>query len=210
MALEVIGAGWGRTGTASLKMALEMLGLAPCYHMIEVIRNPAFVPLWMEVAAGRPDWKAIFDGYRATVDFPACLHWRALAARWPAAKVLLSVRPADIWFQSTQETIFSKRLQDGSRGTAWGDMIEAVLHRPLGGRMDDRDALIAAYDQHNAAVIAEVPPERLLVFDVAQGWNPLCAFLGVPVPDAPFPRVNSRVEFAAMLAAGGPRTVNGR
>jgi hypothetical protein len=203
MALEVIGAGWGRTGTASLKLALELLGLDPCYHMLEVIRNPAFVPLWMEVAAGRPDWNGIFEGYRATVDFPACLHWRALLSQWPDAKVLLSVRPSDIWFESTQETIFSERLREGSRDTPFGAMIEAVLHRPLGGRMDDRAALIAAYERHNAEVIAEVPPEKLLVFDVAEGWGPLSAFLDRPVPDAPFPRVNSREEFLSMLAAAG-------
>jgi hypothetical protein len=204
MGLVLIGAGWGRTGTASLKLALEMLGLDPCYHMLEVIRNPDFVPLWMEVVAGRPDWDRIFQGYRATVDFPACLHWRALASHWPDAKLLLSVRPSDVWFESTQETIFSRRLREGMKDPPFGAMIEAVLHRPLGGRMNDRDALVRAYERHNAEVIAEVPPEKLLVFDVAQGWGPLCAFLGVAVPDAPFPRVNSREEFAGMLAARGP------
>lgn len=201
--LEVIGAGWGRTGTASLKLALEQLGLAPCYHMLEVIANPAFVPLWMDVAAGQPDWDAIFAGYRATVDFPACLHWRALAARWPQAKILLSVRPSDAWFESTQETIFSPRIAEASRGTPFGQMIEAVLHRPLGGRMDDRAGLVEAYERHNADVIAEVPPGRLLVFDVKEGWAPLCRFLGKPVPDTPFPRVNARDEFAALIAGAG-------
>lgn len=206
MALQVIGAGWGRTGTASLKLALEMLGFDPCHHMMEVIGHPEQIRLWQDVAAGRPDWDAIYGGFRATVDFPGCLHWRALLARWPDAKVLLSVRPAEEWFQSTQETIFSKRLHETTRDSPFGAMLDAVLHRPLGAALDDRAGLIAAYERHNQAVISEVPADRLLVFNVREGWAPLCAWLGLPVPEAPFPRVNSREEFAAMLAAGGLET----
>ncbi len=201
--LKLIGAGWGRTGTASLKLALEQLGLAPCYHMLEVIRNPEFVQLWMDVADGRPDWARIFAGYQATVDFPASLHWRALAAIWPEAKILLSVRDSEAWFQSTQETIFSARLREATRDTPMSQMVARVVHAPLGGRMDDREALVAAYEAFNRDVIATAPADRLLVYNVAEGWGPLCAFLGVPVPDAPFPRVNSREEFAAMIAAAG-------
>jgi hypothetical protein len=201
--LKLIGAGWGRTGTASLKLALEQLGLAPCYHMLEVIRNPAFVPLWMDVADGRPDWQRIFAGYQATVDFPAALHWRELAALYPRAKILLSVRDSEAWFQSTQETIFSARLREATRDTPMSRMIARVVHAPLGGRMDDRAGLIGRYEAFNRDVIESLPADRLLVYNVAEGWGPLCAFLGLPVPDTPFPRVNSREEFAEMIRAAG-------
>lgn len=206
MGLKVIGAGWGRTGTASLKLALEMLGFAPCYHMMEVIANPPFMPLWMDVAKGRPDWDRIFAGYKATVDFPACLHWRALRARWPDAKLILSRRQSSEWYESTQETIFSARIRETVADSPFGLMLDAVLHKPLGVPLDDRERLIAAYERHNEEVIAEVPKDRLLVFEAKDGWGPLCQFLDVPVPEVAFPRVNSREEFAAMLAAGGPKT----
>jgi hypothetical protein len=173
---------------------------------MEVIAHPPFIPLWMEVAAGRADWDRIFAGYKATVDFPACLHWRQLMARWPEAKVLLSRRPSAEWFESTQETIFSRRIRETVGDSPFGQMLEAVLHKPLGVALDDRAAMIAAYERHNDEVIAGVPADRLLVFEAKDGWEPLCRFLGVPVPEAAFPRVNSREEFAAMLAAGGPKT----
>jgi hypothetical protein len=127
-------------------------------------------------------------------------------ARWPEAKVLLSRRPSAEWFESTQETIFSRRIRETVGDSPFGQMLEAVLHKPLGVALDDRAAMIAAYERHNDEVIAGVPADRLLVFEAKDGWEPLCRFLGVPVPEAAFPRVNSREEFAAMLAAGGPKT----
>lgn len=213
MALKVIGAGYGRTGTASLKIALETLLGAPCYHMSEVLGNAGHVDLWLEAAAGRPDWDAIFNGYAATVDFPASTYWRELAAHYPDAKIVLSVRDAGRWVRSTQETIFSARMRELQADTKWGRMCRATIDDHVGGRMDDEAALLAAFEGHNAAVRAAFGPERLLVFEAREGWAPLCAFLGLPVPEAPYPNVNSKEEFDAvfgMLASPeGARVMNG-
>jgi len=199
MTLKVIGAGFGRTATASLKNALETLLGAPCYHMSEVLGKAGQVDLWLEAAAGRPNWDSIFDGYAATVDFPASNYWRELAAAYPDAKILLSLRDSERWFQSTQETIFSPKLQEFQVGTKWERMIKATIDDHLGGQMNDRDSLIAAFNAHNEAVKAAFDEDRLLVFEASQGWAPLCAFLGVDEPDEPFPHVNSKEEFDAVF-----------
>jgi hypothetical protein len=200
MTLSIIGAGFGRTGTASLKIALEMLGFGPCYHMSEVLTRRGHVGLWSDVAKGRPDWGAIFADYRATVDFPAANYWRALSAHYPKAKVILSVRDPDSWFQSTQETILSPRMIALARGTPWGEMVERTIHDFFDGKPHDRETLLRVFNAHNASVKAAFGPERLLVFEAREGWAPLCAFLGAPVPDAPYPRVNSKEEVEAMFA----------
>ncbi len=213
MGLQVIGAGFGRTATASLKYALERLLGAPCYHMSEVLGRAGHVDRWLEAAAGRPDWDAIFDGYAATVDFPAANYWRELAEAYPDAKILLSVRDADRWFQSTQETIFSKTMQAFQAETKWGRMCRATIDDHLGGDLTDRAAVIAAFHKHNAAVQSAFGPERLLVFQASQGWGPMCDFLGVAEPDEPFPNVNSKEEFGAVFAMMrspmGPAIMNG-
>ncbi len=213
MTLKVIGAGFGRTATASLKYALETLLDAPCYHMSEVLGKPGHVDLWLDAAAGRPDWDAIFDGYAATVDFPASNYWRELAQAYPDAKVLLSLRDGERWFQSTQETIFSPTLQELQAGTKWGRMIKATIDDHLGGAMNDRDALIAAFEKHNCAVQDAFDGSRLLVFEARQGWGPLCEFLDASEPDEPFPHVNSKEEFEAVFgmlrSPKGPKLMNG-
>lgn len=213
MTLKVIGAGFGRTATASLKYALETLLEAPCYHMSEVLGKAGHVDLWLDAAAGRPDWDAIFDGYAATVDFPASNYWRELAEAYPDAKVLLSVRDPDRWFQSTQETIFSPTLQQLQSGTRWGRMIKATIDDHLGGAMNDRDSLVAAFEKHNADVQDAFGGDRLLVFEASQGWTPLCSFLGVAEPQEPFPHVNSKEEFEAVFgmlrSPMGARVMNG-
>lgn len=195
MTLKVIGAGFGRTGTASLKFALEKLLAAPCYHMSEVLGKAGQVDLWLDVAAGKPNWDAIFNGYAATVDFPASNYWRELAVAYPDAKVLLSLRDPDRWFTSTQETIFSPTLQGLQAGTKWGRMIKATIDDHVGGKMNDRVSLIEAFNFHNEAVRAAFEKDRLLVFEASQGWGPLCSFLGVAEPEEPFPNVNSKEEF---------------
>lgn len=199
MTLKVIGAGFGRTSTASVKNALETLLGAPCYHMSEVLGKARQIDLWVDAASGTPDWDTIFDGYAATVDFPAANYWRELAESYPDAKILLSVRDAERWFQSTQETIFSPTLQALYAGTKWGEMIKATIDDHLGNQMNDKDALIKAFNAHNSAVQAAFGEDRLLVFEASQGWMPLCAFLGVDEPDEPFPHVNSKEEFKAVF-----------
>src|SRR5687768_7450999 len=198
MALEVIGAGLGRTATFSLKFALEHLGFGPCYHMSEVFagarRN---VPLWLDAIDGRPDWDEIFVGFRSTTDYPACTWWRDLAAHYPDAKVVLTVRDPDSWFESVSETIFSQGMQGSLVGTPLGDMMQGVIFDAFGERIRDRAFMSEWFVRRNQAVIDALPPERLLVFSPKDGWEPLCAFLGAPVPAGPFPRVNSRDEINA-------------
>lgn len=200
MGLDVIGAGFGRTGTASLKLALETVGFGPGYHMSEVISNPGHIDLWNDVAAGAPDWDAIFKGYVSAVDFPAATYWRELADYYPDAKIILSLRDAERWYESTQETILSEKMWTLIGPTPWGRMVDRTVSRLFDGKIHDHDTLIRVYNGHNEAVKAAFGPDRLLVFEAKEGWAPLCAFLDVPVPDAPFPRVNSRTELQGMIA----------
>jgi Sulfotransferase domain len=197
MALKVIGAGLGRTATFSLKFALEHVGLGPCYHMSEVFagarRN---VPLWLDVVRRKPDWNAIFAGFQSTTDYPACTYWRELADFYPDAKVILTVRDADSWFDSVSETIFSQRMQGSLAGTPIEAMMKGVVFDPFDGPLNDRAFMTRWFTRRNQQVIDALPSERLLVFSPKQGWKPLCSFLGVPVPDVPFPRINSRDELS--------------
>lgn len=197
MTLQVIGAGLGRTGTLSLKLALEQLGFGPCYHMVEVFKDPAAPDRWSDAADGAPDWPVIFQGYKATVDWPSASYYAELADAYPDAKVILTERDADAWFRSTQATIFA---HTPPREAPFGRMFQKVIGRLFDDRINDRDVVIAAYQRHNAEVRERIPADRLLVYEVAQGWTPLCAFLGVPIPDAPMPKVNSTEEFVGKHA----------
>lgn len=200
MALKVIGAGFGRTGTASLKRALEQLGFGPCYHMSEVLSNGGHMDLWNAAAGGSPDWDEIFKGYASTTDFPASIYWRELADYYPDAKIILSLRDAERWFASTQETILSRRMMAILEGTAWRDMLRNTVDPLFEDNIHDHDTLIRVFDDHNAAVKAAFGPGRLLVYEAKQGWVPLCAFLGVDIPETDFPRVNSKDELQGMIA----------
>ncbi len=195
MSLKLIGAGLGRTGTSSLKLALEQIGFGPCYHMKEVIENPMRGAAWVRAAHGQPDWNAIFDGYAATVDYPGCAFWRQLIQVYPHAKVLLSVRGAQDWFDSTQLTIFADAHAKRVSELPLAEFFRKTVFEPFGERLHDRDFMVAAFERHNAEVEHSVPAERLLIYDVAQGWAPLCEFLQVPLPDSPFPHKNTRGEF---------------
>jgi hypothetical protein len=201
MGLKVIGSGLGRTGTLSTKLALEQLGFAPCHHMVEVFMNPAQVPLWIDAGNGKPDWDAIFDGYEAMVDHPGCGYWRELAAHYPDAKVLHTVRDPDKWFDSTQATIFNSDRELPPEGTPMRTFMDQ-LFAFYGGDMHDRAFMTDYFRKHTERVIASVPAERLLVFNVADGWEPLCAFLGVDVPVTPYPRENSTEQFQSRIASG--------
>ena len=207
MPLSVIGAGQGRTGTMSLKLALEQLGFGPCHHMSEVVINPPSAAAWIRAAEGHPDWEAIFEGYASGVDAPTCFFWRDLAKAYPDARIILTVRDPDAWFDSGQATVMAPRAQTSLASSPLGEFFMKVMPRAFGARdpesMHDRAFMTAYFKRHNAEVVSEVPKDRLLVYEVSQGWAPLCAFLGVPVPDEPFPRANTREEMSAMMAAAG-------
>jgi hypothetical protein len=205
MSLAVFSAGFGRTGTLSLKLALEEIGLGPCFHMKEVVeRGETQIPLWNEAYAGRPDFQAIYSGYGSAVDWPTAAYWRELAAAYPEAKVILSTRSAESWCDSFSETILTILMAPQQWPVAaqpWLEMAgNVVIKRSLGGKLG-RDEMIATFEAHEAAVKASVPRDQLLVFDVREGWEPLCRFLGKPVPASPFPRTNSKEEFFELVQA---------
>lgn len=206
MSLKVIGAGFGRTGTLSFKQALEQLGFTPCYHMLEVFNNPAHIPQWQVAAEGKlPDWKALLSGYQAAVDWPVCTFWAELAETFPDAKVVLTLRDPEKWYQSIINTIYQTLIapsspEEAPQLTAHRTMTrQLILHNTFDGRLDEKAHAIAVYQRHIDKVKASLPPERLLVYQVSQGWQPLCDFLGCPVPDSPFPQVNSTEEFQTRM-----------
>jgi hypothetical protein len=205
MALSVIGSGLGRTGTLSLKPALEALGVGRCYHMVEAMAEMDAATLqWSAAAAGRPSWPAIFKGYSACVDWPAVTFYHQLAAFYPEARVVHTERDPEEWFASAEATIF--RVIDARPPSPWRDMVREVVLGRFGGRHNDRDHAIARYRAHNEEVRLLIPPERLLVYHVSQGWGPLCAFLDRPEPDGPMPSANSREDFLSRYPSpqGGP------
>lgn len=207
MTLQVIGAGLGRTGTASLKVALEQLGFGPCYHMGEVIGRPSDIDLWLAVVEGKADWPALLGNYRATSDYPACLYYKELAELHPDAKVVLTVRDAHRWFDSINETIMSPAFTSTIKDTPFGILNKRAIWDRYDGRVHDRDHMVAAFQQHVADVKRAIPADRLLIYEVAQGWEPLCAFLDVPVPATEFPRANTRDEtrkIIDIIMAGDP------
>ncbi len=201
MALSVIGAGFGRTGTMSLQAALEQLGLKRCYHMREVKENPDHAAVWQAAAEGEAvDWKALFHGYQAAVDWPTCYFWRPLADLYPDAKIILTTRDPERWYDSVTNTIYLAMTgaipETDPAALARRRMARnVILKRTFDGRFEDRAHAIAVYERHQAEVRAAIPDERLLVYEVRDGWAPLCNFLGRPVPDSPFPNVNSTTEF---------------
>lgn len=201
MALKVIGTGLGRTGTKSMQTALNTLGFGPCHHMSEMFPHPEAFPKWIAANRGAENWDELFEGYHAMVDWPGVKFWRELVAYYPDAKVLHTVRDPEQWFESTQATIFSRSNLD--RVMQPGPMTEffADLFADIMPHMNDRDWMVDYYRRHDAEVRATVPKERLLVYPVGSGWEPLCAWLGVPVPDEPYPSENSRNAFVGRLAA---------
>jgi hypothetical protein len=212
--LQIIGAGFGRTGTLSLKTALEELGFGPCYHMTEAFRHPEHVAQWRAATNGEPvDWHKLFEGYRATVDWPACTFYAELMETFPDARVLLTVRDPQKWYESVNSTIFNVSARTRRSRLASPpfrlmmrffmpglfQMVHVndalIWQGTFHNRFEDRQYAISVFQQHIEEVRHKVPPEKLLVYDVRQGWEPLCAFLGVPVPDRPFPHLNDRTNF---------------
>ncbi|MFI0454595.1 sulfotransferase family protein [Actinomadura sp. 6N118] len=203
--LEVIGAGFGRTGTFSLKAALETLGFGPCHHMLGMLEHPEEIPMWRRAAQGGPvDWEEVYRGYRSSVDWPGVRFWRDLVARYPKAKVILTVRDPQRWYDSARATIHRAAVDPAPAPTpVIRDMKtmsrEVVWDGQFGGLFTDAEHAMRVFREHNEAVRREVDPERLLVFEIADGWEPLCRFLDVPVPDVPFPRSNDKDEFDSKL-----------
>lgn len=194
MTLSVIGAGFGRTGTHTLNLALEMLGFGPCHHMEDVNRSEAQKQLFRAAGRGEPvDWDVVYEGYKSAVDWPTAYFWRELAEHFPAAKVILTVRNSEDWYKSARATIFDLG------GTADPDSFgRAVIEAKIfGGRVDDETHAIEILEKHNAEVMDTIAPERLLVYNVTDGWPKLCSFLGAPVPSEPFPHSNTTEEFRA-------------
>ncbi len=197
--LRVIGAGLGRTGTHSLKLALERLLGAPCYHMVELFRRPEHIPLWAAAAKGETvDFRKLLDGYAAAVDWPAAAFWPELASAFPNALIVLSARDADGWWKSASRTIFEtmRREPRPHEPPGWRAMITATLNRFTPDFLDETAAK-AAFQRHNAEVRRRAPAHRLVEWTGHDGWGPLCAALGLPVPSEPFPVTNTEQEFRA-------------
>jgi len=216
MGLKVIGAGFGRTGTLSLKLALEQLGFGPCYHMAEVMAHPGHDAMWLALARGETsDWRPVLAGFNATVDWPAAYFWRELAADNPGAKIILTLRDSDTWYRSAAATIFARMREFEAKalraeaGTETVDSVRArrmemmvnrcrpqllILDKTFGGSLDKANA-IAVFNAHNEAVRRAIAPERLLVYEPGQGWEPLCRFLGVALPATPYPKVNATEQY---------------
>lgn len=208
MSLDVIGAGFGRTGTLSLKRALEQLGFGPCYHMVETRHHPEHDDAWLALARGETaDWQAVLAGYRAIVDWPGVHFWKPLVAANPHAKIILTVRDPDRWYDSAEKTIFA-RMGEFADMRARNDagtirlpryhhmrMVNAIVADGAFGGNLTRDHAIEVFNAHNEEVRCTVPPERLLVYEPGEGWDRLCGFLGVPVPQIPYPHANSTADF---------------
>ncbi len=207
MSLRVVGAGLGRTGTLSLKLALEQLLGAPCYHMMEAFGRPTDIGVWQRASNGDfPDWPEFLSGYRAAVDWPASAFWSELAHAFPEALILLSTRPAEAWYKSAHDTIF-RGFRDGSidRAPAVAPLLEMVtdlFKARFTMDLENRDACIAAFEAHNQNVRETAPRHRLLEWQPGDGWEPICAALDLPVPDEPFPHRNTTAEFNSRRASG--------
>jgi Sulfotransferase domain len=216
--MQLIGAGMPRTGTLTQKMALELLGVGPCYHMVDVLADLDQARLWESALDGQAPWEQIFAGYQSTVDWPGGYFYRELAEFYPDAKVLLSVREPEAWERSMRETVWAVRNGESlirllssaqahvnPRWQGFLDMIDGLLWQGNGtfasGHAEPRQ-MIEAMNRHNEEVQRAIPAERLLVWSVTDGWDPLCEFLELPVPQEPFPHVNDRTEFLNRVIDG--------
>jgi hypothetical protein len=201
--VKVVGAGVGRTGTHSLKLALEQLLGGPCYHMAEVFEHLDHVPTWTAALRGEQvDWEPVLGSYSAVVDWPGAGCWDTLARAYPDALVLLSTRrDPEQWWTSADATIFRGMGDGGPPNPAmdgWREMAATMMDK-FDPNWSDHDAAIAAYERHNAFVRNSVPAERLVEWQPGDGWAPLCSALGLPLPDAPFPHSNTTEEFLARI-----------
>ncbi len=205
MPLKVVGAAFGRTGTKSIKLALERLGFGPCHHMFELGDNSKQTSLWQEIARGeKPEWDKVFADYQASVDWPSARYWREIAEHFSDAKVLLTIRDEDSWFDSVRRTIFPVmrdhiKMPSSPRRDRLAVAYEIIVNQTFQGRMGEREYATQIYREYVAEVRRTIVPERLLAYEVSQGWAPLCAFLEVPVPDEAFPFTNTTQQFTSRL-----------
>lgn len=216
MELKVIGAGLGRTGTVSLKAALEKLGYTKCYNFPELITHPESISQWENLSQGtQVNWEQLFGGYQSIVDYPGCYFYKEIFEKYKNAKVILTLRDPDKWYTSTLKTIynprlppkqlislflkvpFSKKIRTIPRVIRFYDQL--IWKGMFGGRFEEKDHALAVYKQHTKEVQHVVPPEQLLVYRVEEGWKPLCEFLNKPIPsDEPFPHLNIGKDFKDM------------
>jgi hypothetical protein len=200
MPLKVVGAGVGRTGTHSLKVALERLLGGPCHHMIEVFAHPEEIPVWTDAIEGRRvDWATLMDGYVAQVDWPGASFWPELLETNPGALVILSVRDPEAWYESARNTIFAGLSLSEDQIDGWTVSMKRLLRDRFCHDFADRQAMLAAFERHNDVVRRRVAPSQLLEWSPEEGWGPICARLGLAVPEDPFPVTNTTAEFRAVL-----------
>lgn len=208
MEIQVVGAGVGRTGTHSLKMALEQLLGAPCHHMIEVFGQPEQIAGWTDAIEGRPvDWPTLLERFGAIVDWPGASFWPELSSAFPDALVLLSVRDPEGWYTSASNTIFLAKDHLPPELAPWMAAFGTMLHDRFCDSLEDPTAMMDAFERHNDAVRRGVPASRLLEWTPGDGWEPICDRLGLPVPAEPFPVTNTTAEFRELLGlepAPGP------
>jgi hypothetical protein len=210
--LEVIGVGYGRTGTLSLKTALERLGFGPCYHAVEFMRHPEHQARWEAAFQGNPQWEEVFAGYRSTVDFPGTAFWRELVDAYPQARVILTVREPQEWYASMRETFLAFAGPEGQPpipGAGEGSFVRGGDWSQMMADLQDEDTAIADFQRHIEEVRRYVPGHRLLVYEVRQSWQPLCDFLEVYVPAEPFPRLNEAEAFKDLMEQHNPHQSTG-
>jgi Sulfotransferase domain len=200
MALEVVGAGVGRTGTNSLKLALEQLLGEPCHHMYEIFVDQSQIPEWTDAIEGRPvDWSTMPKGYGALVDWPGASFWPELAEANPNALVLLSVRDPESWYRSASNTIFQVFDNAPPEMRPWFESMRLLLGERFSNNLDDPSAMMTAFENHNDSVRRAIPAERLLEWTPGDGWGPICERLGLEIPDEPFPKTNDTNQWRASL-----------
>jgi hypothetical protein len=217
MALKVIGAGLGRTGTMSLKLALEQLGYDKCYHMYELINDPSRLKYWKQLKnTNQTDYELLFKGYQSAVDYPACAFYQELLDQYPNAKVVLTVRDPEQWYESVKKTIYSaspksaaeiiriiflsltnRHVQSFGPVLQFGDSL--VWKKHFNGKFKDKAYAIVRYLNHIEEVKKFVPADQLLIFNVQEGWAPLCNFLGKEIPALPFPKTNDTKAFEGKI-----------
>lgn len=211
MALKVIGTGLPRTGTASLKGALQLLGYQQTYHMDNLLNNPAMVKYWVELFdTGKTDFDVLFDGFTASTDFPGFFAYKALLKKYPESKFILTTRDLDSWYDSIHKTVFQAVTSFFAKETPTDSMrrVEGVfqlLDRYLfgqffNGTFTDKEKTLSIVKAYLQEVKQNIPDGQMLVYEISEGWEPLCDFLDLPVPDLEFPYKNKREDFNTMIA----------